>query len=52
MVMDREHPLNRAHLAEHLQLPSAWDFDNLFDLITQGQCTAEEIDRLIHEGLR
>lgn len=50
MVLDREHPFNRAHLAKHLQLPSAWDFDTLFDLITQGQCTAEEIDGLIHEA--
>ncbi len=50
MVMDREHPLNRAHLAKDLQLPSEWNFDNLFALIAQGQCTAEEIDRLIHEG--
>jgi len=49
MVMDREHLLDRAHLAKHLQLPSTWDFDSLFDLIAQGQCTAEEIDRLIHE---
>ncbi len=50
MVMDRAHPLNRAHLAKDLQLPSEWDFDSLFGLIAQGQCTAEEIDRLIHEG--
>ncbi len=50
MIMDREHPLNRAHLAQALQLPSEWDFDSLFGLIEQGQCTAEEIDRLIHEG--
>ncbi len=50
MVMDREHPLNRAHLAKDLQLPSEWNFDSLFALIAQGQCTAEEIDRLIHEG--
>ena len=50
MVMDREHPLNRAHLTKTLRLPSEWDFDSLFGLIAQGQCTAEEIDRLIHEG--
>ena len=50
LIMDGEHPLNRAHLAKSLQLPSEWDFDTLFDLLTQGQCTAEEIDRLIHEG--
>jgi len=50
MVMDRDHPLDRAHLAKHLQLPSAWDFNSLFALIAEGQCTAEEIDRLIHEG--
>ncbi len=50
MVMDREHPLNRAHLTNTLQLPSEWDFDSLFALIAQGQCTAEEIARLIHEG--
>jgi hypothetical protein len=50
MILAREHPLNRTHLAKHLQLPAEWDFDNLFDLLTQGQCTAEEIDRLIHEA--
>jgi hypothetical protein len=51
MVIDREHPLDRAHLAKHLDLPSEWDFDNLFALIAEGQCTAEEIDRLIHDQL-
>ena len=51
MVLDGEHPLNRAHLAKTLKLPSEWDFDTLFDLITQGQCTAEEIDGLIHGAM-
>ncbi len=50
MVLDGEHPLNRTHLAKILKLPSEWDFDTLFDLITQGQCTAEEIDGHLHEG--
>ena len=50
MIMDREHPLDRAHLTKTLQLPAEWDFDNLFELIAQGQCTAEEIDQLIHEN--
>ncbi len=51
MVMDREHPLDRAQLAQRFELSSEWDFDSLFDLIAQGQCTAEEIDRLIHDQL-
>lgn len=50
MVMDEEHPLDRARLTKSLQLPPEWDFDNLFDLISEGECTAQEIDRLIHEG--
>ena len=50
MVMDREHPLDRAQLAKRFELSSEWDFDSLFNLIAQGQCTAEEIDRIIHEG--
>lgn len=50
MVLDREHRINRAQLAKRFELPSEWDFDNLFELIAQRQCTAEEIDQLIHEG--
>ena len=50
MIMDRQHPLQRAHLAKKLELPSGWDFDFLFEQIAQGRCTGEEIDRIIHEG--
>ncbi len=50
MVMDRQHPINRAHMAKKLELPSGWDFDVLFEWIAQGRCTAEEIDRIIHES--
>ncbi len=49
MVMDRQHPINRAHMAKKLELPSGWDFDVLFEWIAQGRCTGEEIDRIIHE---
>ncbi len=50
MIMDRQHPLQRAHLAKKLELPSGWDFDFLFEQIAQGRCTGEEIDQIIHEG--
>jgi len=50
MIMDRQHPLQRAHLAKKLELPSGWDFDFLFEQIAQGRCTGEAIDRIIHEG--
>jgi len=49
MIMDRQHPINRAHLAEKLELTSGWDFDVLFERIAQGRCTGEEIDQIIHE---
>lgn len=50
MIMDRQHPINRQRLTEKLQLPPDWDFDHLFQWISQGRGTAEEIDRIIHEG--
>jgi len=52
MVLDATHPLNSEDLAGRLELPSDWDFDHLFDLIVDGQLTAEEIDRLIHMGIQ
>lgn len=52
MVMDSEHPLNRSDLAERLNLRPNWDFEDLFDLILQGRISAEEIDRLIHQGIQ
>jgi hypothetical protein len=52
MVMDHHHPINREYLTDKLGLPPNWDFENLFDLIVQGQYTAEEIDRLIHRGIQ
>lgn len=52
LVMDHEHPINRDHVAEKLRLPMSWDFDDLFDLVIQGQYTGEEIDRVIHQGIQ
>ena len=52
LVLDSIHPLNATDLAERLELPGTWDFDDLFDLIADGQITAEEIDRLIHLGIQ
>jgi len=51
MVLDETHPLNRSGLAAELDLPDDWDFDLLFDLISEGRQTAEDIDQLIHKGL-
>ncbi len=51
MVLDGTHPLNRSHLAAELSLPEDWEFDFLFDLISEGHQTAEDIDQLIHKGL-
>jgi hypothetical protein len=52
LVMDAVHPVDSENLAERLELPRDWDFDQLFDLIAAGQITAEEIDRLIHMGIQ
>lgn len=52
MVLDGAHPLNRSHLAAELGLPEDWDSDLLFDLISEGKQTAEDIDQLIHKGLK
>jgi hypothetical protein len=52
MVIDNQHPLNRWDLAERLGLDSNWDFDDLFELILRREKTAEEIDRLIHQGIQ
>lgn len=51
MVLDGTHSLNRSHLAAELGLPEDWDFDLLFDLISEGLQSAEDIDQLIHKGL-
>jgi hypothetical protein len=48
MVRDKEHPLSRKDLAEKLDLPDDWDFDDLFELIVEGRYTGEELDRIIH----
>lgn len=50
-VLDGEHPVDRDDLAYRLRLQTNWDFDDLFALLTRGVTTANEIDRLIHEGL-
>ena len=52
MILDREHPLDPEQLAKRLELPSNWDFDYLFELILQGNSTAEEIDQLIHRDIQ
>ena len=52
MVVDHQHPLNRDYLTEKLELSPNWDFENIFDLIVQGQYTADQIDRLIHQGIQ
>ncbi|RPJ80553.1 MAG: hypothetical protein EHM18_18330 [Acidobacteria bacterium] len=52
MVMDHEHPLNHEDLAERLGLAKDWDFEDLFELITARDVTAEEVDRLIHQGIQ
>lgn len=52
MVLDGSHPLNREHLAAELGLDEDWDFDHLFELICEGNQTAEDIDQLIHKGLQ
>jgi hypothetical protein len=52
MVMDAEHPLNRWDLIERLKLNQDWDFDDLFDLIIQGEISAQEIDEMIHKGIQ
>ena len=52
MILDREHPIDPEQLAKRLELPSNWDFDHLFELILQGNSTAEEIDQLIHRDIQ
>jgi hypothetical protein len=52
LVMDHEHPLNRDDLAEKLSLAKDWDFEDLFDLIAARNLTAQEVDRLIHQGIQ
>lgn len=52
LVLDRKHPINREDLADKLELPPDWTFDDLFALIVEGRFTAQEIDRLIHRGIQ
>jgi hypothetical protein len=52
MILDNEHPIDPEQLARRLDLPSDWDFDHLFDLLIQGQTTAEDIDQLIHRDIQ
>lgn len=51
MVLDGQHPLEREILAKKLSLPPDWDFEQLFDLLTEGAATADEIDHLIHRSV-
>ncbi len=50
LVLDGQHPLDRARLAGALGLNKEWDFEDLFDLIAEGLTSGEEIDRLLHTG--
>lgn len=52
LIMDHGHPLNREDLAEKLGLPEDWDFEDVFDLISNRGITAQEVDRLIHQGIQ
>lgn len=52
LILDQQHPLNREHLREKLDLEDEWTFDDLFELIASGLITGEEIDRLIHQGIQ
>lgn len=48
MVMDGQHSFDTDHLSRELGLSGNWDFDQLFQLIVAGTCTAELIDQLLH----
>ena len=52
MIRENEHPIDPEKLATRLELPVNWDFDHLFELILQGQVTAQEIDQLIHRDIQ
>ncbi len=52
LVWEGKHPVDREDLARRLSLPEDWDFDDLFEMIAEGHCDAEEIDRAIHAGLQ
>lgn len=52
MILDREHPIDRQRVAQQLKLSPGWSFEDLFSLISQGKYTAEEIDRIIHQGVQ
>jgi len=52
LVMDHEHPLNREDLAGKLGMAEDWDFEDLFELISARKLTAQEVDRLIHQGIQ
>lgn len=52
LILDHEHPLNREDLAEKLGLTKDWDFEEIFELISTRELTAQEVDRLIHQGIQ
>lgn len=52
LVLEGRHPLDREHLQRKLNLPADWDFETLFERIAGGRTTAQEIDRLIHQGIQ
>ena len=51
MIRENEHPIDRDHLTKKLDLPSDWEFEDLFELITEGKYTGEELDTIIHSGI-
>ena len=52
LILDFDHPIDRDHLAQRLGLHADWNFDELFSLILIGECSGEEIDRVIHQGIQ
>jgi hypothetical protein len=51
LILDNVHPIDRDHLARKLDLPEHWDFDLLFDMLSKGRFTAQELDSWIHQGI-
>lgn len=52
LVLECKHPLNRQDLRKRLGLARHWSFEDLFELILEDKYTAQEIDRLIHQGIQ
>jgi len=52
LVLDGSHPIDPDQVRRALNLPEDWDFDLLFEKICDGELTAQEIDRIIHQGIQ